>query len=180
MSFDEVSEYTGILVNGWVNSHWPVTTLTPGLEVLVLSALFTEILWKKLVSQNQMDTNIAWNWSFSQKFGDNSGILRLIFKIPEMSHHHFEQNQFLNPSHPEVAVKHSLCCWKCMALLKLWLYLYPSSKCIASLGAAWPGRGNQCNLYHHLLTHVSTGLEDRPWTSSSKSKCSHFYPDKIF
>ena len=90
MSFDEVSEYAGILENGWINSHWPITTLTPGLEVLVLSALFTEILWKKLVSQGQMDTNIAWNWSFSQKFGDNSGILRLIFKIPEMSRLHFE------------------------------------------------------------------------------------------
>lgn len=136
MSFNEVSEYTGILENSWINSHSPITTLTPGPEVLVLLALFTEILWKKLVSQNQMDTNIAWNWSFSQKFGDNSGILKMSLKIPEISCLHFDQNQFLNPSHPEVAAKHSLCCWKCMALLKLWPYLYPSSKCIASLGVA--------------------------------------------
>ena len=141
MRFDEVSEHAGILENSWINSHWPVTTLTSRLLVLVLSALFTEISWKKLVSQKQMDTSIAWNWLFSQKFGDNSGILRLIFKIPEMSCLHFEQSQFLNLSHPEIAAKHSSCWWQFVALLKLWLYFYPSSKCVASWSAAWPGQG---------------------------------------
>lgn len=141
MCFDEVSEHAAILENSWINSHWPVTTLTSRLLVLVLSALFTEVSWKKLVSQNQMDTSIAWNWLFSQKFGDNSGILRIIFKIPEMSCLHFEQSQFLNLSHPEIAAKHSSCWWQFVALLKLWLYFYPSSKCVASWSAAWPGQG---------------------------------------
>lgn len=72
------------LENCWVNSHLPYNS-SDYTSRTDLSALLTEISWEKLVLQNQMVTDIACSWSFSQKFGDNSRSLRLIFKIPKMS-----------------------------------------------------------------------------------------------